>query len=225
MQTIRTAIVGCGKVAQIHAAALRELPESQFVAVCDRDAQRAATFAERFGVRPYTDLGQLLKSANQVDLAGLTKKPSGKTDFTELAASFTVVAGIATTKDLRLASALLTANGAGTIDMPQQQIDLAVKAKLASGEGAAGLLAGLEVPIRIHGPLGAAKVSPQLGNMLNDSKTQANIGKVLSTPEGAKRASDAIKKLLGSPAPGGTGDQAGSANAKDILNQFLKKAP
>ena len=63
MNRIRTALVGCGKVGQIHAAALRELPESEFVAVCDRDSQRAASFAERFGVKPYSDLGKLLKDA------------------------------------------------------------------------------------------------------------------------------------------------------------------
>ena len=42
MQSIRTALIGCGKVGQIHAAALRDLGESEFVAVCDRDSQRAA---------------------------------------------------------------------------------------------------------------------------------------------------------------------------------------
>ncbi len=63
MQQIRTALIGCGKVGQIHAAALRELPESEFVAVCDNNAERAAAFATRFGVRPYTDLGTLLKEA------------------------------------------------------------------------------------------------------------------------------------------------------------------
>lgn len=63
MDPIRTALVGCGKVGQIHATALRELPESEFVAVCDSSAERAASFAGRFGVRPYTDLGTLLKEA------------------------------------------------------------------------------------------------------------------------------------------------------------------
>jgi UDP-N-acetyl-2-amino-2-deoxyglucuronate dehydrogenase len=61
MQKIRTALIGCGKVGQIHAAALGELPESEFVAVCDNNAERAAAFAARFGVRPFTDLAELLK--------------------------------------------------------------------------------------------------------------------------------------------------------------------
>jgi predicted dehydrogenase len=60
MRNIRTALIGCGKVGQIHAAALRELPEAEFVAVCDSDQERATAFAGRCGVRAYSDLGKLL---------------------------------------------------------------------------------------------------------------------------------------------------------------------
>ena len=60
MQTIRTALIGCGKVGQIHAAALRDLPESDFVAVCDSDGQRAAAFAERYGVRAPTPMSHTM---------------------------------------------------------------------------------------------------------------------------------------------------------------------
>jgi predicted dehydrogenase len=60
---VRTALIGCGKVGQIHAAALRELPESEFVAVCDSDAGRAADFARRHGVRPFTDVVSMLAEA------------------------------------------------------------------------------------------------------------------------------------------------------------------
>jgi UDP-N-acetyl-2-amino-2-deoxyglucuronate dehydrogenase len=63
MQTVRTALIGCGKVGQIHAAALRDLAESAFVAVCDRDAGRAAAFAGHFGTRPYTDVRTMLRDA------------------------------------------------------------------------------------------------------------------------------------------------------------------
>ena len=64
MHAIRTALIGCGKVGQIHAAALRTLPESEFVAVCDPDASRTAAFAARFGVRPYTDVVTMLREAS-----------------------------------------------------------------------------------------------------------------------------------------------------------------
>jgi UDP-N-acetyl-2-amino-2-deoxyglucuronate dehydrogenase len=61
MRTVRTALIGCGKVGQIHAAVLRDLPESEFVAVCDSDSQRASAFSARFCVRAFTDVGVLLK--------------------------------------------------------------------------------------------------------------------------------------------------------------------
>jgi UDP-N-acetyl-2-amino-2-deoxyglucuronate dehydrogenase len=63
MSTVRTALVGCGKVGQIHAAALGSLPESVFVAVCDRDRTRAAAFAERYRVRPYDDVVTMLRES------------------------------------------------------------------------------------------------------------------------------------------------------------------
>ncbi|MBI1832321.1 MAG: Gfo/Idh/MocA family oxidoreductase [Planctomycetes bacterium] len=75
MQPLRTALVGCGKVGQLHAAALRDLSESDFVAVCDANGDRAAAFAERFGVRGYTDLGTLLKETKPRAICVCTPHP------------------------------------------------------------------------------------------------------------------------------------------------------
>ncbi len=63
MQPVRTALIGCGKIGHTHAAALRELPESDFVAVCDSSAERAAAFAARYGTRAFTDTAALLGEA------------------------------------------------------------------------------------------------------------------------------------------------------------------
>ncbi|MFQ3647318.1 MAG: Gfo/Idh/MocA family oxidoreductase [Anaerolineae bacterium] len=60
MHRIKTALVGCGKVGDTHALALQSIPESHFVAVCDADPRRAQTFAERYGVRAYTDVGAMV---------------------------------------------------------------------------------------------------------------------------------------------------------------------
>jgi predicted dehydrogenase len=75
MPTIRTALVGCGKVGQIHAAALGSLPESEFVAVCDADSGRAAAFAARHGVAAHTDLGRLLREAQPQAIVVCTPHP------------------------------------------------------------------------------------------------------------------------------------------------------
>jgi predicted dehydrogenase len=75
MQTVRTALVGCGKVGQIHAAALRDLPESEFVAVCDSDRGRAAAFAERYAVAAYDDVGTMLRDAGVQAVTVCTPHP------------------------------------------------------------------------------------------------------------------------------------------------------
>jgi UDP-N-acetyl-2-amino-2-deoxyglucuronate dehydrogenase len=63
MLPVRVALVGCGKVASVHAAALASLPEAEFVAACDVSADRARAFAAHHGVRPFTDLGAMLREA------------------------------------------------------------------------------------------------------------------------------------------------------------------
>jgi predicted dehydrogenase len=63
MNKVRTALVGCGKVGHIHATALRGIHEAELVAVCDAQADRADTFAARYGGRPFTDAATMLHAA------------------------------------------------------------------------------------------------------------------------------------------------------------------
>jgi UDP-N-acetyl-2-amino-2-deoxyglucuronate dehydrogenase len=63
MTRLRTGLIGCGKVGQLHAAALQALPESEFVAVCDRDLKRAAAFAASYGTRPYTEADRMIRDS------------------------------------------------------------------------------------------------------------------------------------------------------------------
>ncbi|MGW8250762.1 MAG: Gfo/Idh/MocA family oxidoreductase, partial [Anaerolineales bacterium] len=50
-KTVRTALIGCGKVGHTHAQALQSLPASDFVAVCDNDPGRAARFGDQYGAQ------------------------------------------------------------------------------------------------------------------------------------------------------------------------------
>jgi predicted dehydrogenase len=54
-------LIGCGKVGQIHAAALRGIAEAEPTAVCDVSSERIRTFAERYGARGFTDVDALLR--------------------------------------------------------------------------------------------------------------------------------------------------------------------
>jgi predicted dehydrogenase len=63
MRPVRVALVGCGKVAGIHAEALAAVPDAEFVAACDISADRATAFAAKHRVRPFSDLGTMLRDA------------------------------------------------------------------------------------------------------------------------------------------------------------------
>jgi predicted dehydrogenase len=62
MDRLKTAVIGYGKVAHTHAEALAAIPESEFVAVCGRDAARAAAFGEQHRVRPYTSVEEMVRA-------------------------------------------------------------------------------------------------------------------------------------------------------------------
>ena len=72
---LRVAIVGCGKIADHHVAAIRRIPESQIVAVCDRESLMAKQVAERFRIQQYfSDFRELLQSAKP-DVVHITTPP------------------------------------------------------------------------------------------------------------------------------------------------------
>jgi UDP-N-acetyl-2-amino-2-deoxyglucuronate dehydrogenase len=65
MDKLRTAVIGYGKVAHIHAQALATIPESEFVAMCGRDAAKARAFGEQYGVRPFTSVEEMVGAGVQ----------------------------------------------------------------------------------------------------------------------------------------------------------------
>jgi predicted dehydrogenase len=75
METLRTAIVGCGKVGHLHAKALARAPESTFVAACGRDPARTGTFAAAYNVRPYCDVEEMIAREGVQALAICTPHP------------------------------------------------------------------------------------------------------------------------------------------------------
>jgi predicted dehydrogenase len=75
MKKIKTGLIGCGKVAHLHAAALRDLPESEFVAVCATDAEKARKFGEKYGVAAFSDLGEMFKKSGAQAVCICTPHP------------------------------------------------------------------------------------------------------------------------------------------------------
>ncbi len=60
MTKLRAGIVGCGKVTDLHAAALTELETAEFVAVCSRSDSKASEWARRYGVKGYADVEEMV---------------------------------------------------------------------------------------------------------------------------------------------------------------------
>jgi len=61
---LRIAIIGCGKIADSHAAQIRRIPECELVGVCDSEELMARQFAERFSVPlAFSDVEEMIKTA------------------------------------------------------------------------------------------------------------------------------------------------------------------
>ena len=59
---IRVGIVGCGKVAHLHAKALENLGGADFRAVHSRTIQKAYEFSDQYSVNGYDDVAQMIRS-------------------------------------------------------------------------------------------------------------------------------------------------------------------
>lgn len=61
MNVYKTGIIGCGKVAHLHAQALQNLENSQFTAVWSRSATSAQKFAQQYGVKAYPLIREMVE--------------------------------------------------------------------------------------------------------------------------------------------------------------------
>ena len=75
---LKTGIIGCGKVAGIHAAVLTSIQKSAFTAVCGRDEKRTQEFASRYGVKAYTDVTEMVQKEKLDMVTICTPHPAHK---------------------------------------------------------------------------------------------------------------------------------------------------
>ena len=72
---MKVAIIGCGKIADEHAAAVRSIPGCEVCGVCDNEELMAGQLAERLGIKAcFTDAGRLL-DVTQPDVVHITTPP------------------------------------------------------------------------------------------------------------------------------------------------------
>lgn len=81
---LRVAIVGCGKIADAHAAQILRVRDCEIVAVCDREPLMAKQLCDRFPVKQhFTELIDLLRSA-QPDVVHITTPPERHFEIAQL---------------------------------------------------------------------------------------------------------------------------------------------
>ena len=85
MKTYRVGLVGCGGIAQVHGAALQELPGVELTACADIRPERARDFAEKYGGRAYASLEEMLEG-ERLDSLHICTPHSLHTPMAKLAA-------------------------------------------------------------------------------------------------------------------------------------------
>ena len=74
MDKIRTAVVGAGKMGEIHARVYSELPQSDLVALVDVDIDKAKRLAKKYRCEAVSDVGGLIGRVDAVTIAAPTSE-------------------------------------------------------------------------------------------------------------------------------------------------------
>ncbi len=175
------------------------------------------------------NIPQMVRGLGQGRIGDLKSAPTEKTDFSELAATWTVQRGVAQNQDLRLVSPLLRITGAGNVMLPAREVDYTVRPKLVAsltGQGGAQNLSGLEIPVRIHGSWAKPKLTPDLAGVFKDPNKAVETIKEIGKQFKGKNAKEIVNELLGDNSTQGNSQPSGEKSstkeaAKKLLDQLL----
>lgn len=76
MRKFRTAVIGCGKVGEFHAEAYAKSEYSDFTAVYARSYDKAKRLADKYGVKPYTDIETMIRESGVEVVSICTPHPA-----------------------------------------------------------------------------------------------------------------------------------------------------
>ena len=116
------------------------------------------------------NVAQMIRSLTSGTLSGWQESKEQTTDLTQLAASFRIEKGQATSSDLNLVGPLVRMTGAGTIDLAAKSLAFRVEPKLVmttEGQGRAGDPVGLGIPVVIDGPWAEPRIYPDMAGILD----------------------------------------------------------
>src|SRR6202022_3170794 len=160
------------------------------------------------------NVAQMIRSLTASTLNGWQEQQEQATDLTQLAASFKIDRGQATTTDLNLVGPLVKVTGVGTIDLGTRMIGFRVEPKLVmttEGQGRASDPVGLGIPVMIDGPWAEPRIYPEMQGILDN-------------PEAAYAKLKEMGKGLFGANGGGLGGQFGETIG-NLLQQGLSSGP
>lgn len=121
------------------------------------------------------NIADLIRKAKAALKGGASNAADGtqQTDFSELSISGKINDGVITSNDLSAKSPLLRIGGDGQVNLPADQIDYTVVAKIvgtSKGQGGDDLndLKGLTIPVKVKGSLSDPGFTPDLGRVLSE---------------------------------------------------------
>lgn len=76
MKKIKTGVIGCGKIGHFHAQCYQQIPNSEFVAACNWNIGRAQEFAEKYGVKAFDSVEQMVKETGVEAVSICTPHPN-----------------------------------------------------------------------------------------------------------------------------------------------------
>jgi uncharacterized protein involved in outer membrane biogenesis len=158
------------------------------------------------------DLPLIVAKAKEGELGNWRREAGRRTQFDRLDANFTILNGIAETKDLTLSGPNIAVTGEGRTDIAAGQLDYRLKTKVtARAEPAAATpaapenVASLTMPLIIKGNWDKPEIRPDISNALKDSDGLAGTAKLFGKSvekytDGKIKAEEfgkAIDKLFG----------------------------
>ncbi len=176
-----------------------------------------SNFAVRDGAIIGFNLGGAVRALADGNIPKFDSSPAEKTDFSELTGSFVITDGIAKNDDLQLASPLLRATGAGTVDLPARSLNYVVRPKVVAtlaGQGGEKDLRGLEIPLNITGSWEDPEIQPDIAGAINNPDTVKAV-KELGKEFKGKSAGEIVEGLFGKSEDGEP------SKAEKLLQKFL----
>ncbi len=174
-----------------------------------------ATFIFTNGAIKGINLAQFLRDAKK---GFLFDSPREETDFAELGGSFNFANGIGTTNDLAMKAPVIRLNGNGTVNLPNQSLNMKLMPTLvASLKGQGGKEKdGLTIPLLVTGSWSNPSVTPDVRGIVEDAirnpeQFKSNLKNIKEGIKDFNSPSDIGKALLG----GGTAASTSTSPAAE----------